>query len=240
MKGSTSSWSGEKRVQLCPVPESKLPRGRSDQKKRLSSMVTDAVIEGDKVVLVPYRNEHVEKYHQWMSDPRLLKLTASEPLTLEEEYEMQKKWREDPDKLTFIILAVERKGDPSDYPMVGDVNLFLKGHPSDEDFEAEVEIMIAESDYRRQGLAVEALRLMLTYATGLPSAFMCPPLSQSVPPPPKPLPIPPQSLVARVAQDNRPSISLFEKLQFSVVRVVHVFGEVEMRFGGGGVPIYDK
>lgn len=27
--------------------------------------------------------------------------------------------------------------------MVGDVNLFLKGNPSDEDFEAEVEIMIA-------------------------------------------------------------------------------------------------
>ena len=28
-------------------------------------------------------------------------------------------------------------------PMIGDVNLFLKGHPDDEDFEAEVEIMIA-------------------------------------------------------------------------------------------------
>jgi hypothetical protein len=28
-------------------------------------------------------------------------------------------------------------------PMVGDVNLFLKGVPSDEDFELEVEIMIA-------------------------------------------------------------------------------------------------
>lgn len=52
-------------------------------------MITDAVIRGDKVVLVPYREEHVEKYHQWMSDPRLLQLTASEPLTLEEEYEMQ-------------------------------------------------------------------------------------------------------------------------------------------------------
>lgn len=54
-------------------------------------MITDAVIKGDKVVLVPYREEHVEKYHQWMSDPRLLTLTASEPLTLEEEYEMQSK-----------------------------------------------------------------------------------------------------------------------------------------------------
>ncbi|KAI6037674.1 GNAT domain-containing protein [Pisolithus marmoratus] len=160
-------------------------------------MITDAVIKGDKVVLVPYREEHVEKYHQWMSDPRLLTLTASEPLTLEEEYEMQKC--------------------SSTFPMVGDVNLFLKGHPSDEDFEAEVEIMIAESDYRRRGLALEALQLMLSYATGSPSAFMCQPLSQ----------------VIRVARDNRPSISLFEKLRFSIVRVVQVFDEVEMRFVGG-------
>lgn len=28
-------------------------------------------------------------------------------------------------------------------PMIGDVNLFLKGEQSEEDFEAEVEIMIA-------------------------------------------------------------------------------------------------
>ncbi|KAI6024906.1 GNAT domain-containing protein [Pisolithus microcarpus] len=177
-------------------------------------MITDAVIRGDKVVLVPYREEHVEKYHQWMSDPRLLQLTASEPLTLAEEYEMQsksamprllphQKWREDPDKLTFIILAVEKEGALSTCPMVGDVNLFLKGHPSDEDFEAEVEIMIAESDYRRRGIALEALRLMLSYATGSPSAFMCPPLSQSV-------------------------------------RLVQVFDEVEMRFVGGGLSTYGE
>ena len=28
-------------------------------------------------------------------------------------------------------------------PMVGDVNLFLKGMPGDEDFEVEIEVMIA-------------------------------------------------------------------------------------------------
>ncbi len=68
-----------------------------------------------------------------------------------------------PTELTFIILARTdvttdiRNCDewsPSDesmpsreeidsFPMIGDVNLFLKGMPSDEDFEAEVEIMIA-------------------------------------------------------------------------------------------------
>jgi RimJ/RimL family protein N-acetyltransferase len=59
---------------------------------------------GSRCLLVPYCEKHVPKYHDWMSDPELLKATASEPLTLEQEFEMQKTWREDPDKLTFIVL----------------------------------------------------------------------------------------------------------------------------------------
>lgn len=34
-----------------------------------------------------------------MSDPVLLKLTASEPLTIEQEYEMQETWRNDEDSM---------------------------------------------------------------------------------------------------------------------------------------------
>lgn len=67
-------------------------------------------IIGDKVILVPYRKEHVEAYHEWMvnrtddldstvlilctlqwlstldgmqKDPELLETTASLPLTIE-------------------------------------------------------------------------------------------------------------------------------------------------------------
>ncbi|KAH0833126.1 hypothetical protein J3R83DRAFT_12123 [Lanmaoa asiatica] len=45
-------------------------------------------------------------------------------------------------ELTFIILA-NGEGDIASLPMVGDVNIFLKGDPSDEEFEAEVGVMIA-------------------------------------------------------------------------------------------------
>lgn len=37
------------------------------------------------------------RYHEWMKSEELQQLTASEPLTLDEEYKMQKSWFEDDD-----------------------------------------------------------------------------------------------------------------------------------------------
>jgi len=192
-------------------------------------MITEAVLRGQRVVLVPSTSDHVEKYHQWMTDPKLLKDTGTNPLTLEEVYDMEKGWREDADKLTFIILA-NGESEIAPLPMVGDANLFLKGKPGDEDFEAEVGIMIAEEAYQRRGFAQEALRLMLTYTTGSPTSFSCPPLPATVPKPPSPFPILPESLVVRIAQDNVSSIKVFERLGFIETRGANAFGEKEMRF----------
>lgn len=169
---------------------------------------------GTKVALVPYREEHVKTYHEWMSRPELLQLTASEPLTLEQEYEMQRKWREDDDKLTFIVLARDphepAPSSPTEIaslPMVGDVNIFFN-QPD----EAEVEIMIAETAYRRQGLAKCALELLLSYVTAAP------------------LSVPVSNLVVKIGKDNAPSIALFRRLHFDVVSGPNVFGEVELRY----------
>ncbi|EPQ61379.1 hypothetical protein GLOTRDRAFT_69772 [Gloeophyllum trabeum ATCC 11539] len=201
----------------------------------------ETVLLGNKVILVPYMKEHVARYHQWMLDPELRELTASEPLTLEEEHEMQRKWREDEDKLTFIILSRPAgldlppltpsvfASDPgfTSFPMIGDVNMFCKGAPGEDDpecgFEAEVEIMIAEPAFRRQGCAREALELLIDYASS-------PAHSES--PTAKPLPIARSSLVSRISDSNLPSICLFEKLGFQIVKRVEVFHEVEMRWKG--------
>ncbi|XP_072339093.1 alpha/beta-tubulin-N-acetyltransferase 9 isoform X3 [Scyliorhinus torazame] len=114
-------------------------------------------LRGRVVVLVPYKVTHVPRYHQWMQSEELQKLTASEPLTLEQEYQMQRSWREDADtgplrntafciltECTFIVLDKLRwvSGSYTEEDcMVGDVNLFLTD-PEDSTM-AEIEIMIA-------------------------------------------------------------------------------------------------
>lgn len=59
-------------------------------------MGLEATVEGGKVILVPYTAAHVPKYHEWMRDPALLQATGSEPLSLDEEYQMQHSWTVDP------------------------------------------------------------------------------------------------------------------------------------------------
>jgi RimJ/RimL family protein N-acetyltransferase len=116
--------------------------------------------------------------------------TASEPLTLEEEYAMQRSWRQDADKLTFIIClpvlqsqsqsqsqteGQERPGlqlqDADDAPgqMLGDINLFLRVEHEDEDGTSspeiigEIELMIAERANQRKGYGRAALLAFLRY-----------------------------------------------------------------------------
>ncbi|PKX93000.1 uncharacterized protein P174DRAFT_505043 [Aspergillus novofumigatus IBT 16806] len=128
-------------------------------------------ISTSKVLLVPYSSWHVPRYHEWMKDEEIQAATASEPLTLEEEYAMQRSWRQDADKLTFIITlpvlqpqpqhqsqteGQERQGqglrlqlqlqDGDDAPeqMLGDINLFLRVEDEDEDGPSCPEIIIGE------------------------------------------------------------------------------------------------
>ncbi|KAJ6531100.1 GNAT domain-containing protein [Mycena capillaripes] len=227
----------------------------------------ETVLVGQKVVLVPYLPEHVPTYHIWMQDEELRELTASEPLTLEEEYEMQQKWQNDEDKLTFIVCArtdsdalepgALKPQDPrvSALPMIGDVNIFLHGSPphlrtdntdEEDEFHAEAEIMIAdtysinfecynaEREYRRKGFALEALQLMLEYATASSSGYFIGQNPSSIQNALQgsPLPVPPTALLVRISESNVPSIRLFEKLGFHITKRVEVFGEVEMRWRG--------
>ncbi|CAI2349644.1 unnamed protein product [Caenorhabditis sp. 36 PRJEB53466] len=162
-------------------------------------------IIGRKCELVPYEAAHVPKYHKWMEDEEIRRLTGSEPLSLEEEFEMQKTWRQDDDKLTFVVLCHENDAETlksEENRMVGDVNLFIN------EGEAEVEVMIAEPSGRGKGIGQEAVQIIISYAiNNLQIRKFC----------------------VKITDDNVPSLSLFEK-KLEFVRVSHsrAFGEYTM------------
>lgn len=101
--------------------------------------------------------------------------TASEPLSLEEEYKMQKSWISDRDKLTFIICTpivsshvmitkiTAGMQDAQDL-MLGDVNLFLSTSKQNSDHcIGEMEIMIAATKDRGKGYGRAAILVFLYY-----------------------------------------------------------------------------
>lgn len=165
---------------------------------------------GKKVVLVPYTSEHVPRYHEWMKSEELQRLTASEPLSLEQEYAMQQSWQEDADKCTFIVLDAEKwraqPGPPEESCMAGDVNLFLTdlGDPS----LGEIEVMIAEPNCRGRGFGTEAVLMMMSY--GVTKLGLT-------------------KFEAKIGQRNEPSIRMFQKLHFKQVAVSSIFQEVTLR-----------
>ncbi|XP_077966711.1 N-acetyltransferase 9-like protein [Styela clava] len=198
----------------------------------------DTVILGDKVILIPYEDIHVEKYHSWMQSQEIQTLTASEPLTIEAEYEMQKSWREDDDKLTFIIADKQMWDDYVFEPNKSsqDATSSNRLTPVEDHIKidqasqreiqciigdvnlflncdpgkksAEIEIMIAESNARKRGFATEALRLMIAYALHYLNIT---------------------NFIAKIGCDNIPSIKLFkEKFGFSEISRSEVFKEITL------------
>ncbi|NXE87623.1 NAT9 acetyltransferase, partial [Menura novaehollandiae] len=167
----------------------------------------DTVLQGKKVALVPYTAAHVPRYHEWMQSEELQRLTASEPLSLEQEYEMQRSWRDNADKCTFIVLDAARwPGQVEESSMVGDVNLFLTN--TEDPTVGEIEIMIAEPSYRGRGFGKEATLLMMGY--GVRNLGIT-------------------KFEAKIGQENKASICMFKKLHFKEVAVNSVFQEVTLR-----------
>ncbi|KAK4577086.1 hypothetical protein RGQ29_027550 [Quercus rubra] len=174
------------------------------EKKRVS-------LEGKKVIMVPYMEAHVPKYHEWMQDPALLQATASEPLTLQQEFQMQLTWTQDPNKQTFIVLDREMvvgefiHGDPHVEAMVGDVNLYMNNF--DDPNMAEIEIMIAEPKSRGKGLGKESVLLMMAFAVASLGIHI---------------------FRAKIGESNGASLTLFRKLGFEEASYSEIFKEVTL------------
>lgn len=159
--------------------------------------------------------------------------TASEPLTLDEEYENQVSWREAHDKLTFIVCRPRGAGDggtrPDEYGareehMRGDVNLFL--YPDDEEphgavaatwLVGEVDVMIADEAHTGQGLGSGAVRALLTYVQRHEARLLAQYGGGRA--------VRLRRVMAKIKEGNRRSTALFERLGFAPRGRVNYFGE---------------
>ncbi|XP_075981947.1 microtubule-associated Nat9 isoform X2 [Anticarsia gemmatalis] len=141
-----------------------------------------------------------------MKSEELQQLTASQPLSIEEEFEMQKSWREDEDKCTFIVLSkcVYDEHNNDIEAMVGDTNIFIIDQ---ETATGEIEIMIAEASARGKKFGWEAVILMLLY--GIEHVHL-------------------KLFEAKISLSNVISINMFKKLGFREKSKSEVFQEITL------------
>lgn len=45
---------------------------------------------GQSVDLIPYTKEYVPLFHEWLQDPEMQQLVATEPISLEADYDFQR------------------------------------------------------------------------------------------------------------------------------------------------------
>ena len=210
----------------------------------------ETCIIGTKCVLVPYRQSHVERYHGWMLDPALLEATGSEPLSLEEEYEMQESWRTDDKKCTFIVLQRDNLSrEPPEHgqvdndfivenlgAMVGDVNLFLSEEDDEEENVGEEEK--PEGNEQQSGnVAIEKrgmqaeLDIMIAEKSargqGIGLEASCLMMLYGV----RHLGI--RRFFCKINEDNHSSLSLFRKLKFEECDYAACFKQYEYELKRG-------
>jgi RimJ/RimL family protein N-acetyltransferase len=142
--------------------------------------------DSENVKLSPFTSEFIEIYKSWMSEADLLKLTdTDEKIDVEStQFEL---WN---DKTALVwIIQVEKEGK---FVPVGDVSVFL--HSWLDESEAEVDVMIGNSDFRGKGIAKAALICAMKFAHSQKNRT---------------------EFIAKINQGNAPSIRLFQKIGFS-------------------------
>ncbi len=167
--------------------------------------------------------------------------TASQPLSLEDEYSMQRSWRTDKDKLTFISCQSNSSSSGIDNPsqqsqaeetksMIGDVNLFILTNEEDSgdvSLVGEVELMIGDKSNTRRGLGRAALLVFIAFVLKHEEEILDEYFSA------------PREVTAlhrfdyyrvKIGETNAKSIGLFESLGFKKTEgFPDFFGEFELR-----------
>jgi len=159
---------------------------------------------------------------------------------------MQRSWRNDGDKLTFIVCrpggdkAATRDGGLDIESMVGDVNLFISTAEDDAGgmvLIGELELMIAEQGEQRKGYGRAALLTFLSYITRHEADLLRE--FHTAQPPGSIAPLSRfDHFAVKIGETNRRSMALFESMSFRKTSdSASYFGEYELRLGREGLDL---
>ena len=189
---------------------------------------------------------HQLSIHVLSDGQEIQEATASSPLTIEEEYAMQLSWRQDADKLTFIIClptftsasgSITAAHEDSPARMLGDVNLFLMTSDKQDFVIGEIELMIAVKSQQGHGYGRASLLAFLIYVAehedGLLEEFERERMVEGG--------LSLKELRVKIGEKNVRSIGLFESVGFTRVEEgeedeeegENYFGEIELTMGAG-------
>lgn len=117
-------------------------------------MISESILEGEKVRLRPMQESDLPHFVQWLQDPEVRRWLAAiaEPPTLEDEFEWYEGLRSNPDSVMWSIETLDGR-------LVGSVELRLAQHAQ----RAELGIAIQDKTMWSQGLGTDTVRLVLEY-----------------------------------------------------------------------------
>jgi RimJ/RimL family protein N-acetyltransferase len=117
-------------------------------------MISESILEGEKVRLRPMQERDLSHFVQWLQDPEVRRWLAAiaEPPTLEDEFEWYEGLRSNPDNVLWAIETVDGR-------LVGTVELRLT--PAHR--RAELGIAIMDKTAWSQGLGTDTVRLVVDY-----------------------------------------------------------------------------
>ena len=157
-----------------------------------------------ELCLVDFTEEYILPFHKWMQDGELLRLTGTDPMTLEEVKKLSVQSLQGKCIVKIILL--------DDIP-IGDIDLF---YSVDEDLfnSGEINILIADKQFRSKGYGKQALLKFIDLIEKTRRALRL------------------DYLCAKINKDNKESVGLFESVGFDKeCGGPNVFNEFKLIYG---------
>ncbi|KAK8790032.1 hypothetical protein WA158_006812 [Blastocystis sp. Blastoise] len=170
-------------------------------------MKVAAPLTAKGIELINFERSHCELYSEWLKDDYILEMTDTDGMTLEDIILSQESYAEEEDKIT-VLLSVNKEGSANEKVLIGDCNLFID-YVDEEGDVGELNVMVAEKDYRRKGYAIKAVALMIMWAHKNCNL---------------------NEFMAKIKLSNEASYNMFKKLGFTTKTVSKAFKEYELRF----------